>query len=94
MTSAENGAPAPDDLTETLDTIRDFFASHPDLKLPHHVSFNIDVDSRAELAGLAGDFGQAPPKDATHYQGAQFTVEIQAKPRVVALFSFYQGYNL
>jgi hypothetical protein len=94
MTSAENGAPAPHDLTETLDTIRDFFASHPEVKLPHNVSLVVDVATRAELAALAGDFDRAAPEEASHYKGAQFSVEILAKPYVTVLFSHYRGSNL
>lgn len=79
-------------LAGALQAIMDFYLANPDVPAPTHIQVNTWADSRAELDGLAGDFDQEPPKPATHYRGAQFTVQLAAEPiRTSVLIAYHEG---
>lgn len=78
-------------LAGTLQAIMTFFLEHPDLPAPSGITLTVDAASRAELDGWAGDFGQAPPRPARNYDGAQFSTSVPGAGRTSVLMSHWNG---
>lgn len=82
-----------------LQALQEFLDKHPALPAPATISFgetwtsaSIYVDSRADLDAMAGYFGQPAPAAASHYNGAQFSVD--AGPLHVTVSFHQRGQNL
>jgi hypothetical protein len=60
------------DVMMLIARIVDFVREHPTVPEIRSASVTFEASSRAELDGVAGDFGQKPPRNSNHYRGAQF----------------------
>lgn len=86
MTSASVGHA--DTLDASLGAALTFFEEHPDVPTPVSMILFVEVKSRAELDGLAGDFGLPAPKESRHYRGGQFYVHVRQDPPVKVIISY------
>ena len=65
---------AREDVGQLFERVAAFVAEHPTLPEVGSTMIRFDAGSRAELDGVAGDFGRSAPADADNYRGAQFGV--------------------
>jgi hypothetical protein len=66
-----------EDVEDVVHAIRQFVADHPTLPPVGSVMLIFRARSRAELDGVAGDFGRSAPSPADEYAGAQFGVSVK-----------------
>lgn len=65
---------AREDVGAMFERVAAFVSEHPTLPEIHSMMVTYAARSRAELDGVAGDFGRSAPADSSNYRGAQFGV--------------------
>lgn len=66
---------AREDVGALFERVAAFVAENPTLPEIGRTTVSFTASSRAELDGVAGDFGRSAPADADTYRGAQFGVD-------------------
>lgn len=72
--SHEYLVPAREDVGALFERVAAFVSENPTLPEIKSMSVTFAASSRAELDGVAGDFGRSAPADSDSYRGAQFGV--------------------